>query len=75
MFIFPFFTIIFQGNFGGGSMNPARSFGPAIYNWNWAHQWIYWVAPVSASIVGTLLFRLVFYKTDKSIQDDTFREA
>ncbi|KAG5676479.1 hypothetical protein PVAND_006310 [Polypedilum vanderplanki] len=50
------------GPFGGGSMNPARSFAPAIYNWNWDYHWIYWVAPTSASLVASFIFRYGFHK-------------
>lgn len=48
-------------------MNPARSFAPALYNWNWKNQWIYWVAPFSASFLATIIFRLGFYQ--KPIED------
>lgn len=40
-------------------MNPARSFAPALYNWNWDKHWLYWAAPTSASIVATFLFKYV----------------
>ena len=46
-------------------MNPARSFAPAIYNWNWENQWIYWVAPTTASLAATLIFRFGFYKAEE----------
>ena len=43
----------------GGSMNPARSFGPAAISGVWYNHWIYWVGPFSgaalaAVLVGTL---------------------
>lgn len=43
-------------------MNPARSFGPALYNMNWRAQWIYWAAPLSSALITTILFRALFYK-------------
>ena len=45
-------------------MNPARSLGPALYNWNFESQWLYWVAPFSASLITSVTFRLVFWKKD-----------
>ena len=45
-------------------MNPARSFGPAIYNWNWESHWMYWVAPISGALAGTLMFRFAFHKKE-----------
>lgn len=50
------------GPFSGGSMNPARSFGPALYNWNWDKQWLYWSAPLSAALLSAVSFRMIFYK-------------
>lgn len=43
-------------------MNPARSFGPALYNMNFAAHWIYWTAPLLAAFVTSIAFRMVFYK-------------
>lgn len=43
-------------------MNPARSFGPALYTMNFRAQWIYWVAPLSSALITAFLFRAVFFK-------------
>jgi aquaporin Z len=42
----------------GTSLNPARSFGPALVSWDWTDQWIYAVAPPLGSVLGLVVFRL-----------------
>lgn len=43
-------------------MNPARSFGPALYTMNFRAHWIYWVAPMASALITSVAFRYVFYK-------------
>jgi len=50
---------LFGGGVTGASMNPARSFGPALVAWQWTHFWIYVVAPLSGALVGAWLYGLV----------------
>lgn len=45
------------GPISGASMNPARSFGPALVAGHWAHHWIYWVAPLLGGWAGVRVFR------------------
>ena len=44
------FNVIFGGSISGGSLNPARSFGPALIVGNFSYNWIYWIAPVIGSL-------------------------
>ncbi|XP_070497261.1 lens fiber major intrinsic protein-like isoform X2 [Chironomus tepperi] len=50
------------GPYSGGSMNPARSFAPALYNMNFTAHWIYWVAPMLSALITSVTFRMVFYR-------------
>ncbi len=50
---------LFGGGVTGASMNPARSFGPALVSSTWEQFWIYIVGPVLGAVVGALLYQLV----------------
>ena len=43
----------------GGSLNPARSFGPAVVNGVWEDHWVYWVGPLLGSLGAVGFFKLV----------------
>jgi MIP family channel proteins len=50
---------LFGGPVTGASMNPARSFGPALAAGEWRDFWIYVLAPVTGAGVGALAYQLV----------------
>ncbi len=43
----------------GTSLNPARSFGPALISWFWQDQWLYWIAPPLGALLAVGAFRLL----------------
>jgi aquaporin NIP len=50
---------LFGGPVTGASMNPARSFGPALAAGEWESFWIYIVGPVVGAALGALAYQLV----------------
>ncbi|XP_017108120.2 aquaporin isoform X1 [Drosophila bipectinata] len=48
------------GQLTGASMNPARSFAPAVWNGAWENHWIYWVGPMAGALVSSLIYKYVF---------------
>ncbi|KAL0894316.1 hypothetical protein ABMA27_014313 [Loxostege sticticalis] len=48
------------GELTGASMNPARSFGPALWAANFDRQWVYWVGPLSGSLLCSVLYSCVW---------------
>lgn len=51
--------VIIGGPISGASMNPARSFGPALVSGNFQHLWIYLVATTLGASVAALIYRII----------------
>ena len=67
------FDILCAGSLTGASMNPARSFGPALIGSMsgiediWSMHWVYWVAPIVGAVLAAWLYDLVLIgKRDSS---------
>ncbi|KAF3673749.1 Aquaporin TIP2-1 [Capsicum baccatum] len=57
-------NILAAGPFSGGSMNPARSFGPAVASGSFAGNWIYWVGPLVGGGLAGLVYSNVYMNND-----------
>merc|ERR1711937_377137 len=51
------------GNLSGGSMNPARSIGPAVASGYWHVHYVYWIGPIIGAICAGLLWKYVFMES------------
>jgi aquaporin NIP len=50
---------LWGGPISGASMNPARSFGPALLSGVWSHQWIYWISPIIGALLGAIAYQMI----------------
>lgn len=46
----------------GASVNPARTFGPALISGYWDYHWMYWAAPITGAIIAGLIMNYIFVK-------------
>jgi MIP family channel proteins len=50
---------LFGGPVTGASMNPARSFGPALAAGEWGDYWIYVAGPIAGAAIGAVAYQLI----------------
>jgi len=46
----------------GASMNPARSFGPALMAGAWDNHWIYWLGPLIGGTLAAVVYEFLFLR-------------
>lgn len=55
-----FLTQLIGVFYTGGSVNPARSFGPCVVNGNFnSEHWIYWVGPLVGALIAVAFYQFI----------------
>jgi MIP family channel proteins len=55
-------AILAIGPLTGGSLNPARTFGPAVSGSHWDMHWAYWLGPVAGACLAAVVYREVWHE-------------
>jgi MIP family channel proteins len=53
------FCALMGGPLTGASMNPARSFGPALAGSLWQAHWVYWLAPITGMMTAARVYEFL----------------
>ena len=59
------FGVMVGGAISGGSMNPARVFGPAIASGHFANHYVWWIGPIVGGITAGFTYDLFFSEKKK----------
>ncbi|XP_077870848.1 aquaporin-6 isoform X1 [Ictidomys tridecemlineatus] len=55
--------------FTGCSMNPARSFGPAVIIGKFTVHWIFWVGPLTGAVLASLIYNFILFPDTKTLAE------
>jgi len=54
--------ILVGGPLTGASMNPSRTFGPALAAWHWNNHLVYWIGPFLGAAAAAILYNNLLLK-------------
>lgn len=62
------FGVMVGGTISGGSMNPARVFGPALASGHFDNHYIWWLGPIAGGVLAGLVYENFFVEKAKNKQ-------
>ncbi len=54
--------ILVGGPLTGASMNPARTFGPALADGFWQNDLVYWIGPIIGAVIAASIYEYVILR-------------
>ena len=61
------FGVMVGGAISGGSMNPARVFGPAMASGHFANHYVWWIGPILGGVTAGFTYDLFFAEKKKKL--------
>jgi glycerol uptake facilitator protein len=61
------FGVMVGGAISGGSMNPARVFGPAIASGHFANHYVWWIGPIVGGVLAGFTYDIFFSEKKKQL--------
>lgn len=55
-------VVLVAAPFTGGSMNPARTFGPAVATHHWENHGVYWIGPLLGAVLACVIYHRFFLR-------------
>lgn len=59
------FGVMIGGTISGGSMNPARVFGPALASGHFDNHYVWWLGPIAGGVLAGLVYENFFAEKKK----------